>query len=383
MINQVTTKHIERHIGLAMSGSNQLPRPERKLPPITKVCSRAISEVYTPRSLIPFSTQQLPEIFSDSSTRNPRSEREGNRSSRRPPVDHRGYALDEEGGSPSSQRPQLPPLQTYLGSRGIDSPKAAVHPSSELAYLSDSSDGNFHHDSKPSSAYRDERYGSSSRHLGSLRDSGRRYPESATPRSQPRSDPSSTRRSGPQDLLKYHQPGSSREAYADDYGSRSSSREGYYRQTSKYEHPLRVDPHRRHGSSGYPSQHSPYATSFDPRDQMTPSYCSTPLSEMDIRDSHPISRPPLDTHSQTFTTDHPAHYRMDMPHSSTSSGGKKKRGNLPKESTSILNDWYNQHITYPYPKEEEKQQLQSLTGLSISQVCLAASTRREVGRTNL
>ncbi|KAI9672606.1 MAG: hypothetical protein M1831_000041 [Alyxoria varia] len=48
--------------------------------------------------------------------------------------------------------------------------------------------------------------------------------------------------------------------------------------------------------------------------------------------------------------------------------GRKRRGNLPKESTNILNDWYNQHRAYPYPKDDEKQHLQAATGLSLSQI---------------
>lgn len=64
----------------------------------------------------------------------------------------------------------------------------------------------------------------------------------------------------------------------------------------------------------------------------------------------------------------PAHYVWEMPVAAINPNGRKRRGNLPKESTSILNDWFCQHITFPYPKEDEKHQLQAMTGLSISQV---------------
>ena len=66
-------------------------------------------------------------------------------------------------------------------------------------------------------------------------------------------------------------------------------------------------------------------------------------------------------------------------------GSRKRRGNLPKESTAILNDWFCEHAAFPYPKEDEKQQLQAMTGLSISQVsagqtCFFISTDLESQR---
>lgn len=73
--------------------------------------------------------------------------------------------------------------------------------------------------------------------------------------------------------------------------------------------------------------------------------------------------------------DLPAHYVWEMPVAAINPNGRKRRGNLPKESTSILNDWFCQHISFPYPKEDEKHQLQAMTGLSISQVSLAAVQR--------
>lgn len=48
--------------------------------------------------------------------------------------------------------------------------------------------------------------------------------------------------------------------------------------------------------------------------------------------------------------------------------GKKRRGNLPKEVTEMLRQWFADHIAHPYPTEEEKQRLMHLTGLNMSQV---------------
>lgn len=50
---------------------------------------------------------------------------------------------------------------------------------------------------------------------------------------------------------------------------------------------------------------------------------------------------------------------------------KKRRGNLPKAVTDILRSWFHDHISHPYPSEDEKQILMARTGLSISQVSLA------------
>ena len=52
-------------------------------------------------------------------------------------------------------------------------------------------------------------------------------------------------------------------------------------------------------------------------------------------------------------------------------GGNKKRrkGNLPKNVTEILRNWFQDHVAHPYPTEEEKIFLMKETGLTMSQVC--------------
>ncbi|MCJ1354481.1 MAG: hypothetical protein MMC33_004470 [Icmadophila ericetorum] len=47
---------------------------------------------------------------------------------------------------------------------------------------------------------------------------------------------------------------------------------------------------------------------------------------------------------------------------------KRRRGNLPKPVTDILKAWFTDHVSHPYPTEDEKQLLMSKTGLTISQV---------------
>ncbi|CAL8333402.1 unnamed protein product [Merluccius merluccius] len=46
----------------------------------------------------------------------------------------------------------------------------------------------------------------------------------------------------------------------------------------------------------------------------------------------------------------------------------KKRGIFPKVATNVMRAWLFQHLTHPYPSEEQKKQLAQDTGLTILQV---------------
>ncbi|PWN92476.1 hypothetical protein FA10DRAFT_93443 [Acaromyces ingoldii] len=46
----------------------------------------------------------------------------------------------------------------------------------------------------------------------------------------------------------------------------------------------------------------------------------------------------------------------------------RRRGKLPKPVTDLLKSWLLEHASHPYPTEDEKRRLCSMTGLSISQV---------------
>lgn len=48
--------------------------------------------------------------------------------------------------------------------------------------------------------------------------------------------------------------------------------------------------------------------------------------------------------------------------------GKRRRGNLPKNVTSLLRGWLSEHTTHPYPTEEEKVMLAAQTGLNLNQI---------------
>jgi hypothetical protein len=47
---------------------------------------------------------------------------------------------------------------------------------------------------------------------------------------------------------------------------------------------------------------------------------------------------------------------------------RKRRGNLPKETTDKLRAWFVAHLQHPYPTEDEKQDLMRQTGLQMSMV---------------
>ncbi|KAJ2974014.1 hypothetical protein NQ176_g6275 [Zarea fungicola] len=47
---------------------------------------------------------------------------------------------------------------------------------------------------------------------------------------------------------------------------------------------------------------------------------------------------------------------------------RKRRGNLPKETTDKLRAWFVTHLQHPYPTEDEKQDLMRQTGLQMNQI---------------
>lgn len=47
---------------------------------------------------------------------------------------------------------------------------------------------------------------------------------------------------------------------------------------------------------------------------------------------------------------------------------RRRRGNLPRDTTDILKAWFGEHLAHPYPTEDEKQMLCNRTGLAMTQV---------------
>ena len=73
-----------------------------------------------------------------------------------------------------------------------------------------------------------------------------------------------------------------------------------------------------------------------------------------------------------FSTIHPSGfvgypYPMDAGDMSGDGKQRKRRGNLPKETTDTLRAWFRENLGHPYPSEEEKQRLMKATGLQMSE----------------
>jgi hypothetical protein len=78
--------------------------------------------------------------------------------------------------------------------------------------------------------------------------------------------------------------------------------------------------------------------------------------------SHSQGQTPF-THAQY--AGYPNQY-PDMNDLSGDSRQRRRRGNLPKHTTDILNAWFLGHLQHAYPTEEEKQMLMQQTGLQMS-----------------
>eukprot|EP00002_Diphylleia_rotans_P029634 TRINITY_DN6045_c0_g1_i1.p1 TRINITY_DN6045_c0_g1~~TRINITY_DN6045_c0_g1_i1.p1 ORF type:complete len:281 (-),score=51.75 TRINITY_DN6045_c0_g1_i1:307-1149(-) len=85
--------------------------------------------------------------------------------------------------------------------------------------------------------------------------------------------------------------------------------------------------------------------------------------------------------SNQFSTLNPDSFRKTSPNgvpdssktghesgSDSDEGAKKRRGNLPKGATYVLKNWLSNHVSYPYPTDEEKHILMVQTSLTLGQI---------------
>lgn len=90
------------------------------------------------------------------------------------------------------------------------------------------------------------------------------------------------------------------------------------------------------------------------------------LQSLSVGSIHPLDRTPFST------VGYGPHYGEYMRFGEMAMGvgtdnkQRKRRGNLPKETTDKLRAWFVGHLHHPYPTEDEKQELMRQTGLQMS-----------------
>ncbi|TRX90765.1 hypothetical protein FHL15_008344 [Xylaria flabelliformis] len=116
------------------------------------------------------------------------------------------------------------------------------------------------------------------------------------------------------------------------------------------------------GGHGYrpPSYHHPYGYHHPSRTQ-----------SLSVGSAHLESRLERTPFSSGGYYHHETYMRVGSDFSMGPNGeGKqrKRRGNLPKETTEILRNWFFTHLAHPYPTEDEKQALMRETNLQMNQI---------------
>jgi hypothetical protein len=106
-------------------------------------------------------------------------------------------------------------------------------------------------------------------------------------------------------------------------------------------------------SSYHPAQSYGYQ---QPRGQSYSGPSSCPLSH---------DRSPFSINQQSIYAGSSFPYGLERDDGNDSKQ-RKRRGNLPKETTDILRAWFVAHLQHPYPTEDEKQELMRQTGLQMS-----------------
>ncbi|KII86569.1 hypothetical protein PLICRDRAFT_30848 [Plicaturopsis crispa FD-325 SS-3] len=112
------------------------------------------------------------------------------------------------------------------------------------------------------------------------------------------------------------------------------------------------------------------------RPSSTPGQPPRPAAQQDRRASAPTkdewafpADPSPNIPSPTPPTSAPVPSPLsNSPIPSPAERPQRKRGKLPKETTDFLKAWLHKHADHPYPSEDEKKQLCTITGLSMSQV---------------
>ncbi|CAN8096522.1 unnamed protein product [Discula destructiva] len=138
---------------------------------------------------------------------------------------------------------------------------------------------------------------------------------------------------------------------------RGHSSDDYYQEAPR---PLLVHPaDPRYETPGAYRQPPPYGYSY---------HHPSRLQSLSLSAIHPLDRTPFSA------VGYGPHYGEYMRFGEMAMGvgadskQRKRRGNLPKETTDKLRAWFVSHLHHPYPTEDEKQELMRQTGLQMNQI---------------
>lgn len=127
----------------------------------------------------------------------------------------------------------------------------------------------------------------------------------------------------------------------------------------------------RSSSREYPRTYSQDYTHYNTHNH----YQSQPPSPNRPYDRAPYS---AGVYPHYMEPNHTSHYG-ELGAMAGESKQRKRRGNLPKETTDKLRSWFLAHLGHPYPTEDEKQELVRQTGLQMSKYSDNSNRRCEVG----
>ncbi|KAK3313431.1 hypothetical protein B0H66DRAFT_536698 [Apodospora peruviana] len=115
------------------------------------------------------------------------------------------------------------------------------------------------------------------------------------------------------------------------------------------------------GMNGQPYPHNTYSTYGHP--SRTQSLSLPSINPFDR--THPASG----GYGFPYPFNHVDPYMRELQESmNPDNKQRKRRGNLPKETTDKLRTWFVAHLQHPYPTEDEKQELMRQTGLAMNQI---------------
>ncbi len=145
------------------------------------------------------------------------------------------------------------------------------------------------------------------------------------------------------------------------YSSLSSSRSSSYAPSGNY----------RKGDPVYGGQYPGDAPGRDARSAGMPAYQQLHPSYQSVQYGYPPPPPPPNGNYAVSHHCQSGYHNGSTQFESDESGGhapRRRRGNLPRDTTDMLKQWFADHLAHPYPTEDEKQMLCRQTGLQMTQV---------------